>query len=1307
MVGSFIVAAAASTTTAAVAASFALTAAAFAVNFAVSMIVTRMFSDNPEGQQDMGVRQQVPPSAVNAIPVAYGDVYMGGTFVDAVLSTDQKCMYYVIAISGISPDGQFTFDMDKMYYGDRLITFSDADPARVESLTDDAGNVDDKVNYHLYIGLYTSNAAGVITPVNWYAPDYVMAETFAGFSIPADQVWPSSGRQMYSTAFAIVRLEYSQDATTTQLQPITFKVKHSLNGTGVAKPGDVWKDYITNEIYGGAVHVSFVNIASATALNAYSDELITFTDADGNPATQERYRINGVLDAGQSVLSNIDRIMSACDSWMTYNAALGQWSVVINKAEGVAYEFNDDNIIGEIRVSATDITSSINQVEARFPFKENKDQAAFVNIETPGNLLYPNEPVNKYSITYDLVNDSVQAHYLANRLLEQAREDLIVSFSTTYYGIQVNAGDVISVTNADYGWNAKLFRVMKVNEASLPDGSLGAKLEMSEYNSQVYDDKDITQFSPVPNSGLPSVTYFSALSAPTATGFPSASFPHFDVTVFIPTTGRVTYSTLFFTTSATPSPSDWSQLAIASSSNSTPVTNGTYYTFSNQVLGAGTYYFAYVVGNDIGRSNLSPASTAFTWTPVASAGPTGATGPTGTLGPTGDPGPKYAAAYLYQWSTVLPGNPSGTSTYTWADGSSSSYTGGNGWTVTVPSNPGTPLIRLYVASKQVTASGTATTTSVSWTSGFSISDASQNGANGVQNASPTVYQWAITVPTISGTSTYTWASGTFTPNPSGWTDTITTSPSPGYTLWAATVRLTDSATTTTSTINWTTASILAAGYAGSTGTTGSSARICYSKTTLSSLASTPTTITTSGSSSYPPNGSWGSDTVWQATPPSIVAGESVYQSDGIYSPSTGNTVWNVPYLSALKVGTLSAITANTGALTVQDSITVSSTGYIRGGQTGYNTGTGFFLGYSGGYKFSIGNPATSALTWNGSILNVQGTGKFFNPSSPDSYVELGIDGNGSSFRLYRTASTVLPPAYLLDTAPSGAPDTLWVKHDNGNCILANTTTGYAISASGGTDNSITTPVAYFQGSRQQAQLEVRGNQQAGSTSAHAGRFKIMAGSTIRSSAICGVDALNPVGGYYSFYAETGTYGPFTGSHDCLIEKTEVIEEGDIVVDVALIYKKDINNTLFSVTKSTQPNQFGIGVLIGTSDLGESDPPAVFLDMVNTQIVDTKYDPEGEFLYNVYEPTIVPEFYAIADNYNYGIMNAVGEGQVNVCGENGDIAAGDLIVTSSMPGKGMKQADDIIRSYTVAKARQAATFSSPTDVQMIACIYVSG
>jgi hypothetical protein len=629
MVGSIIVAAL--TNTAVAAFSYLQTAAAFAINFAVSQIVTRVFTDDPQGQQDNGVRQQVPPSSTNAIPIVYGDAYMGGTFVDAVLTTDQKTMYYVLAVSSVSTNGQFTFDTTKFYYGDRLITFDGTDLTKVVSITDEAGNVDTKINGNLYINLYSSSSTGTITPLNSSsAPSTVMG----GSDIAVAQRWASSNRQMNGLAFAIVRLKYNQDAGTTSLAPITFKVSHYLNGAGCAKPGDVWYDYMTSKVYGGAVgwlpdgtfSSAFVDASSATTLNTYSDELITFNNSSGVPSTQARYRINGVLDAGQTVLSNIDKIMSCCDSWMTYNSALGQWSVVVNKAETAAYSFTDNNIIGDIRVSATDITSSINQVEAKFPFKENRDQPSFVQLQTPVGFLYPNEPVNKYSITYDLVNDSVQASYLANRLLEQAREDLIVSFNTTYYGIQVDAGNVISVTNSAYGWTNKLFRVMKVNEASLPDGSLGAKLELNEYNAAVYDNYDITAFSPAPNSNLPSVSYFSALSAPTvSTSSPASPIPNFNVTVAVPATGRVTDLSLYYTSSTTPTPSDWKLLSTASTIDGTPITPGTSYVFSNQVLPTGasssaTYYFSYSVGTEQTNSTYSPISSSFTWSPVPANG---------------------------------------------------------------------------------------------------------------------------------------------------------------------------------------------------------------------------------------------------------------------------------------------------------------------------------------------------------------------------------------------------------------------------------------------------------------------------------------------------------------------------------------------------------------------------------------------------------------------------------------------------------------------------------------------------------------
>jgi hypothetical protein len=95
-------------------------------------------------------------------------------------------------------------------------------------------------------------------------------------------------------------------------------------------------------------------------------------------------------------------------------------------------------------------------------------------------------------------------------ILYQNRIDLTVSFQTNYTGIQVNAGDVIAVTNAAYGWTNKQFRVMQVKESTLPNGSLGAAFQCIAYDPSVYTTPNITGYAPTPNSNLAYIGYFSA-----------------------------------------------------------------------------------------------------------------------------------------------------------------------------------------------------------------------------------------------------------------------------------------------------------------------------------------------------------------------------------------------------------------------------------------------------------------------------------------------------------------------------------------------------------------------------------------------------------------------------------------------------------------------------------------------------------------------------------------------------------------------------------------------------------------------------
>jgi hypothetical protein len=89
------------------------------------------------------------------------------------------------------------------------------------------------------------------------------------------------------------------------------------------------------------------------------------------------------------------------------------------------------------------------------------------------------------------------------------------------------------------------------------------------------------------------------------------------------------------------------------------------------------------------------------------------------------------------------------------------------------------------------------------------------------------------------------------------------------------------------------------------------------------------------------------------------------------------------------------------------------------------------------------------------------------------------------------------------------------------------------------------------------------------------------------------------------------------------------------------------------------------------------------------------------------PMPSPEALERMTDFDVVIVNALGEGQINVCGLGGSIAAGDLIQTSAMPGKGMRQAQSGVQAYSVARAREAAEFLSADEVKQIACIYLCG
>jgi hypothetical protein len=189
-------------------------------------------------------------------------------------------------------------------------------------------------------------------------------------------------------------------------------------------------------------------------------------------------------------------------------------------------------------------------------------------------------------------------------------------------------------------------------------------------------------------------------------------------------------------------------------------------------------------------------------------------------------------------------------------------------------------------------------------------------------------------------------------------------------------------------------------------------------------------------------------------------------------------------------------------------------------------------------------------------------------------------------------------------------------------------------------------------------------------------------------------------GAFAFYKERGGIAPFTGQHDGLLLKSApAIAVGDILCDVRVVGTPSVNDAITEVEQSHQPNMAtGVGVLVSRRAMEGDFPPAGLAEWVTEP--DGDGGTRGRRRRAKKHDSLLPL-------YDLVVMNSLGEGMINVCNEGGDIAAGDLIVTSSKPGKGMKQSDDIVRARTVAKAREGAAFQNSSQVKLIACIYLCG
>ena len=531
-----------------------VSAVGFAINMVISSVVSSIFAPKPPSagnfeqaqQPNPGSRQQLAPAGDNKLPVVYGQAFVGGIITDMSISTDNQDIYWVISLcevtnteTGGSPD---TINFGNVYWGGKRVNFN-ANGYSVDTLTDESTGETQNVAGNMDIYLYR-NGSGSPTNSSLNAVTVMSASNLV-------YKWTSS-KLMSNCAFAIVHLKYNADKALTSLQTTRFQVTNSRKA-----PGDCFLDYFTSTRYGAAINPSLIDTASLTALNTYSNALFTYTPYSGGSSTQPRFEFNGTLDTNLKIMQNIQSMSDCCDCLVKYNEITGLWGVIVQTPTySIAMDLNDSNIISPIQITPIDVSNSFNVIEVKYPNKSEQDTFSSVTFDLATiapTLLFPNEPVNKQSVNLYLTNNDITAQYLANRMLEAAREDLNIVLEIGYVGIQLEAGDIVTLTNTNYGFVAKLFRITKVIEKIADTGEITAELTITEYNPQVYDDRNITQFTPAPNTGIGSPITFGTVPAPViVNAIPTATNPAFSVRVTSSSAGITQYAEVWYSAYSNP-----------------------------------------------------------------------------------------------------------------------------------------------------------------------------------------------------------------------------------------------------------------------------------------------------------------------------------------------------------------------------------------------------------------------------------------------------------------------------------------------------------------------------------------------------------------------------------------------------------------------------------------------------------------------------------------------------------------------------------------------------------------------------------
>ena len=276
-------------------------------------------------------------------------------------------------------------------------------------------------------------------------------------------------------------------------------------------------DYMTSKTYGMGIPGREMDIASFQAADTYCDTTPTITLTTGS-VTQKRYTCNGLLNSDESVLANLEKLLTSCNGRIVYENGL--YSLKLRKVTSAeTFELNETNIVGDWNFQRSGIDETPNSIKATYIDVNQNYQSQTITWPYPGDanpyLVEDGGLLNEMSVELPFTNDEYMAATICSEILKETRLDITCTLTAQREALKLTVGSVVKVTHSTPNWDEKLFWVESI--AVRGDGLVS--LALKEYADATYTIPTLKNRVTLVASNLPKQYADGSTEAPTTGPF--------------------------------------------------------------------------------------------------------------------------------------------------------------------------------------------------------------------------------------------------------------------------------------------------------------------------------------------------------------------------------------------------------------------------------------------------------------------------------------------------------------------------------------------------------------------------------------------------------------------------------------------------------------------------------------------------------------------------------------------------------------------------------------------------------------------